>query len=112
MLLKSHDDRLKTNKTYFYFCLVQPHLSILFQPTTSLICQEFFTAIHIVFFLPEEKRHDIFPDLKKSKLEVVANFVFGLIDEKMQVTSLRCSDFPKQILLRKTKLVALAKYVV
>jgi len=49
---------------------------------THLIWQELFTAIHIVFFLPEEKLHEIFPDLKKSKFDVVANFVFGLIDKK------------------------------
>jgi len=78
---------------------------------THLTWQELFTAIHIVFFTPEEKLQDLFPDLMTNKFDVVANFVFGLIDEK------NASDVSKVFNLsktnsfgeNKTKLVALAK---
>jgi len=80
---------------------------------THLTWQELFTAIHIVFFSPEEKLQEIFPDLMMSKFDFVANFVFGLLDEK------NASDVSKVFNLSKTnhfvknkrKLVALAKNI-
>ena len=80
---------------------------------THLAWQELFTAVHIVFFSPEEKLDEIFPYLRKNHFDVVANFVFGLTDQNNANNVFEIFNVCTENLFEqnKAKLVALTKHM-
>ena len=71
---------------------------------THLMWQEFFAAIHIIFFIDVEEFETILPLFRTSRYEVVAKCTFGLCNPKV-LNLLTSMGFDTSVIPRKTQVL-------